>query len=70
MAKCAAMWIQFDTIISCLCLILFLPKTNTAYNILCYCCKILSRKCMEKYVKYSTFAQVDQEKQEPQLIIN
>ena len=53
-AKCAAMWIQFDTIISCLCLVLFLPKTQRAFSILCCCCNALSKKCMERYVKNST----------------
>eukprot|EP01084_Bolivina_argentea_P113621 202468_1 len=32
LAKCAAMWMQFDTIISCLCLLLFLPKTQKGFD--------------------------------------
>ena len=30
-------WFQIDTIISCVCLLLFLPKTEKGFDILCFC---------------------------------
>merc|ERR1712096_73499 len=36
MAKVAAIWIQVDVMLSCLCLLLFLPKTQRGF--LCFCC--------------------------------
>ena len=40
-------WLQMDTIISCLCLILFLPQTSTVYRILCCCCIGLLSNCVD-----------------------
>ena len=45
-----ALWLRFDTIISCLCLMLFLPKTKKGFKIFCCCCKFCCEKIMEKAV--------------------
>ena len=54
LAKVAAIWIQMDTMISCLCLVLFLPKTQKAFDFFCCCCNALLSKYMEKAGKHST----------------
>ena len=47
-------WIQIDTIISCLCFVLFLPKTQGGFKFLCCCCIGLLSKCMKKSLIYGT----------------
>ena len=43
MAKVAAIWLQFDTMLSCVCLVLFHSQTQRYFNILCCCCsKVVS----------------------------
>ena len=41
-------WLQIDTVISSLCLILFLPKTKSIYEFCCCCCIAMTRKCYHK----------------------
>ena len=39
-------WLQIDTIISCLCFLLFLPKTEKGFKCLCCVCIAMVSKCM------------------------
>jgi len=54
MAKVAAMWIQMDTMISCVCLVLFLPRTQRGFDALCCCCNVLLSNIMRKLLQHST----------------
>ena len=47
-------WYQLDTMISCICLTLFLPKTKNAYNKLCCCCKNALSRCMRERIHNTT----------------
>merc|ERR1719300_92088 len=53
MAKVAAIWIQIDTMISCLCLVLFLPRTQRGFNLFCCCCNVVLSKIMKKSLQIS-----------------
>ena len=48
MDKVASMWIQMDTMISCLCLVLFTPSTQRGFDCLCCCCNVVVSKCMRR----------------------
>ena len=52
--KATEIWMQIDTIISCICLTLFLPNTNRLYGLLCCCCNKTSSKAMKYAVKRRT----------------
>lgn len=47
-------WLQIDTIISGICVVLFLPKTQNGYEILCCCCHKLMSRCYSKSLKQSS----------------
>ena len=46
--KVASMWIQIDVMISCLCLVLFIPSTQRGFDRLCCCCNWVVMKCMRR----------------------
>ena len=46
--KVASMWIQIDVMISCVCLVLFIPSTQRAFDRLCCCCNWVVTKCMRR----------------------
>lgn len=46
--KVRAIWLQIDTAISCICLLLFLPKTQWIYNKLCCIGKKITARFMKK----------------------
>ena len=48
--KIRMIWLQIDMVISCICLILFLPKTQKAYDILCCCCRSICSKYVQNKV--------------------
>eukprot|EP01084_Bolivina_argentea_P071851 130538_1 len=52
--KIDAIWLQFDTMISCICLILFLPKTQRGYELFCCLCNICLSKYIKEYIEAST----------------
>eukprot|EP01084_Bolivina_argentea_P117788 209115_1 len=52
--KAVAFWLQMDTMISSVCLVLFLPNTKKIYGIFCWCCKVTLKQCMTKSVRRST----------------
>ena len=43
-----SLWTQIDTMISSLCLVLFLKPAEGTYTILCCCCASVGRKCMNR----------------------
>eukprot|EP01084_Bolivina_argentea_P287149 492680_1 len=54
--KCMAFWLHIDCIISCICLLLFLPRTQKAFGIFCCCCNNILSKYMKQSVRTSTIA--------------
>lgn len=54
MSKTLEIWIQLDTMISCVCLTLFLPRTQRGFDILCGCCNAILSRCMRKSLELST----------------
>merc|ERR1719242_2851084 len=47
-------WIQIDTVISCLCLVLFLPRTQRGFDVFCCCCNRMLSRIMKKALQKST----------------
>jgi len=47
-------WLQIDTIISGICVVLFLPRTEDGYRLLCWCCHKLMSKRYSKSLKQSS----------------
>ena len=54
MGKITSIWIQMDTMISCICLVLFLPRTQRGFDSLCCCCSRLLSEFMKKLLQKST----------------
>ena len=52
--KAMAMYIQLDTMISCICLVLFLPRTQRGFEVLCCCCNNLASRLMIRLLHRST----------------
>ena len=46
--KVASIWIQIDVMISCVCLVLFIPSTQRGFDRLCCCCNWIAIKCMRR----------------------
>jgi len=53
-AKVAAMWLQIDTMISCVCLLLFLPRTQRGFDVFCCCCNAVLTRIMKKMLQIQT----------------
>eukprot|EP01084_Bolivina_argentea_P205124 350462_1 len=67
--KVCVFWLQIDTSISSLCLVLFLPKTEKGFKMLCCCCRYILSKCMKSAVRKSTIQLSDKmENQKSQYI--
>eukprot|EP01084_Bolivina_argentea_P080223 145357_1 len=56
--KIHTIWLQIDTIISCLCLVLFLPKTQKGFDLCCCCCNAILSKNIKKSLHRQTMYQL------------
>ena len=52
--RLSEIWMRTDTMISCICLVLFLPRTQWAFNIFCGCCNRILSGLMRKSLQKST----------------
>merc|ERR1719293_381557 len=48
------MWLQVDTMISCVCLLLFLPRTQRGFDVFCCCCNYVLTRIMKKALQIHT----------------
>ena len=54
MAKLTEWWVQMDTVVSCICLVLFLPRTQRGFDVFCCCCTKLLSECLRNSLQKST----------------
>ena len=68
MGKISAIYLQVDTMISCVCLVLFHPQTQRYFDCLCCCCSRIVSKLVHKSLQNSTLL-VIQNKEEAQAVM-
>ena len=49
------LWLQIDTLISCLCLTLCFVEAERAYRLLCCCCVSIGKRCMRRALHYADY---------------